>query len=846
MRIPLTWLAEYADVAPGTSAADVASALWRVGLEEEGVRGGTLTGPIVVGRVLELVDEPQKNGKTIRWCQVDVGAHSPDGAPRGIVCGASNFAVGDLVVVALPGAVLPGGFEISARKTYGHVSDGMICSARELDLGDDHTGILVLATIGFGPDEGAVPGADAVALLGLSEEVLEINVTPDRGYCFSLRGVAREYAQATGGDFRDPAGVSLPEVGVSGAEVRIDDVGPVRGRVGCDRYVARVVRGVDASRPSPYWVQRRLRQAGMRPISLAVDATNYVMLATGQPLHAFDLQTLGGPIIVRRATAGERLTTLDDVERALDVEDLVITDGGSQVLGIAGVMGGATSEVSASTEDVLVEAAHFDPVSVARSARRHKLSTEASRRFERGVDLELAPYAAELVVRLLVEHGGGVADQAVTDVGQREPVPSITMPADLPARLVGADYQPAQVVGALQAVGAEVRTVDPDAGLFEVDPPSWRPDLRLPVDLVEEVARLVGYDQIPSVLPVAPPGRGLSKAQRARRSVSRTLAERGGVEVLSYPFVSPSVHDDFGLPADDARRVAVRLANPLSDEQPELRTSLLASLLPVLRRNVSRGNRDVGLFELGSVTRPAAADLGTAPMPPVDRRPSAEELAAVEAAVPAQPTRVALALAGDRELHGWWGPGRAADWSDAVAMATAVAGALSVGLEVVADAAHPPWHPGRCARLTLPVGTLVGHAGELHPQVVEALELPPRTCAAELDLDVLVAAAPEVVPAQPLSTYPLALQDVALVVPAATPAAAVRAALMAGGGDLVESVDLFDVYVGPQVPTGHKSLAYRLGLRAPDRTLTAEEAAAAREAAVAEATRRTGAQLRSG
>src|SRR3954447_6661794 len=244
MRIPLGWLAEYADVSAASTGADVASALWRVGLEEEGVRGGTVTGPIVVGRVLDLVEEPQKNGKTIRWCQVDVGERSPDGQPRGIVCGALNFAIGDLVVVALPGAVLPGGFVISARKTYGHISDGMICSARELDLGDDHTGILVLGSIGIGPEQGAVPGADAVTLLGLSEEVLEINVTPDRGYCFSLRGVAREYAEATGGQFRDPAAVPLPEAAGPGYVVQIEDAAPLRGRVGCDRYVARIVRGV--------------------------------------------------------------------------------------------------------------------------------------------------------------------------------------------------------------------------------------------------------------------------------------------------------------------------------------------------------------------------------------------------------------------------------------------------------------------------------------------------------------------------------------------------------------------------------------------------------------------------
>lgn len=841
MRIPVPWLAEYADVPEGTSAADVASALWRVGLEEEAVHGGALSGPIVVGRVVDFVEEPQRNGKTIRWCHVDVGDGSDDGAPRGIVCGARNFEVDDLVVVALPGAVLPGGFEISARKTYGHVSDGMICSARELDLGDDHAGILVLATIGIGQDGSISPGVDAIPLLGLAEQVLEINVTPDRGYCFSLRGVAREYAQATGVAFRDPADVQLPDAAGPGYEVRVEDDAPLRGRAGCDRYVARVIRGVDPSRPSPFWMQRRLRQAGMRPISLAVDATNYVMLATGQPLHAFDLDTLGGAIVVRRARPGERHTTLDDVERTLAAEDLVITDGGGHVLGIAGVMGGATSEVSPSTSAVLVEAAHFDPVSVARSARRHKLSTEASRRFERGVDPELAPYAAELVVRLLAEYGGGTPDAGVTDVGSREAPDPITLPPDLPSRLVGVDYDEEQVVGSLEAVGV---TVDRSDGALLATPPSWRPDLRIPVDLVEEVARLVGYDLIPSELPVAPPGRGLTKVQRARRSVSRTLADRGCVEVLSYPFVSPAVHDDFGLAADDPRRHATRLANPLSDEQPELRTSVLATLLPVLRRNVSRGARDLAVFELGSVTRPLAGEAVTAPSPAVGARPSDAELAALEATVPPQPGRLALALAGDREPRGWWGGGRAGDWADAVALARSVADGLEVDLRVSADPDHAPWHPGRCARLTLDDGTLVGHAGELHPRVVEALELPPRTCAAELDLDVLVAAAPDVVLATPLSTYPLALQDVALVVESSVPAGDVEAALRAGGGALVESVELFDVYTGPQVGDGHKSLAYRLGLRAPDRTLTADEASAARAAAVEEATRRTGARQR--
>ncbi len=833
MRVPLPWLAEYVALPEGVTGAQVAADLVRVGLEEEGVHGGGVTGPLVVGTVLEFVEEPQKNGKTIRWCQVDVG----EAEPRGIVCGAHNFLVGDKVVVVRPGAVLPGGFAISARKTYGHVSDGMICSARELGLGDDHDGIIRL--VEWGLDD--VPaGTDAIGLLGLAEETVEVNVTPDRGYALSVRGVARDYALATGAAFTDPAAVDVPKATDDGFAVRLADEAPVHGVAGCDRYVARVVRGVDPTRPSPAWMRRRLEQAGMRPISLAVDVTNYVMLAVGQPLHAFDLAGLQAPVVVRRARAGERLTTLDDVERVLDPEDLLITDaGGERVLALAGVMGGASSEVTDATTDVLVEAAHFDPITVARTSRRHRLSTEASKRFERGVDVDLADRAAELAVRLLVEHGGGTAAE-VTDVDERPAPVVVDLPAGLAERVIGVPLDREQVVAHLERIECRVEPGPDD--VLRVVPPSWRPDLRLPVDLVEEVARLVGYDTIPSVLPTAPAGRGLTHAQRARRSVARALAEHGFVEVLTYPFVAPSVHDALGLAPDDDRRRALRLANPLSDEAPELRTSLLATLLEALRRNVGRGATDVALFETGLVTRPERLD-AVAPQLPVGVRPSDDDLAALHAAVPPQPLRLAVVLAGQRVPAGWTGPGRPADWTDAVDAALHVARTLGVELTVEADTDHAPWHPGRCARLSL-AGRTVGHAGELHPKVVAALALPARTVAAEVDLDALVTASGTVRQASAVSTFPVAKEDVALVVDAAVPAAAVRDALVAGGGDLVESVRLFDVYTGSQVGEGKKSLAFSLRLRAPDRTLTAQEAAAARDAAVAEAGRRCGAVLR--
>lgn len=846
MRVSMSWLREHADVPATDDVLAVAATLVGVGLEEEGWDLVDVAGPLVVGRVLSAEPEPQTNGKTINWCQVQVGPDGSESSVRGIVCGAHNFGAGDLVVVALPGAVLPDDFAIAARKTYGHVSDGMICSQKELGLGEDHTGIIVLDRLGLSGE----PGDDAIALLGLDDEVLDVNITPDRGYCFSVRGIAREYALASASEFRDPASVDIAAADGPGWTVRLEDPDPVRGVVGCDRYVARIVRGIDVSKPSPYWMQHRLQQAGMRPISLAVDITNYVMLSTGQPLHAFDAATLAGPIVVRRATAGEQLTTLDSVTRNLFPEDLLITDesgdGTSRVLAIAGLMGGADTEVTATTTDLLVEAAHFAAVSVGRSARRHKLVTEAGRRFERGVDPLLAPAAAQLAVDLLVRYGGGAPDSGWTDerVGSTEAV-VIELPLGKVSALVGVDYTRAQVVDVLAGIGCSIDDGTDDGDTVSVTVPSWRPDLTRPVDLIEEVARVNGYASIPSVLPSAPAGRGLTLDQRARTLVGRALAEQGYVEVVSSPFIGAEVFDAWGLPADDPRRIALSLTNPLSDEQPLLRTSLLQTLVPVLVRNVGRNSRHVGLFEIGSVTRPHVAGPVDAPVFPVGERPTDTDLDRLIAALPPQPRRLAVVLAGDRTPAGWWGSGRVGDWADAVEAVRLVADRLHVDLVVTADSDHLPWHPGRCARLTLAAGTLIGHAGELHPRVVASSGLPARSCAAEIDLDVLISAAQPVVPAAALSAYPAAYQDVALVVPSTTPAAALTAALTSGAGPLLESLECFDVYDGDQLSAGTKSLAYRLTFRALDRTLTAEEVSAARSAAVTTAAERVGAVQRS-
>lgn len=867
--VPLEWLRQYVQVRPGTDAAALAADLVKVGLEEEQIVPARVTGPLVVGKVLTQEPKEQSNGKVINYCRVDVGEQHND-APgtgkepselpsRGIICGAHNFKPGDSVVVSLPGAVLPGDFKIAARKTYGHISDGMICSAAELGFPDDGKHGIIVLDERYPEGEVPAPGTDALALLGLDDEVVEINVTPDRGYCFSMRGVAREYSHSTGGAYQDPADTTnadfypqgLQASGNDGPRVEVNDEAPINGMPGCDRYVARLVEGVNPNAPTPDWMSRRLQASGMRSISLAVDVTNYVMLELGQPLHAFDADKLTLPLVVRRARAGEKLTTLDDVERVLDPQDLVISDGegGSRVLAIAGVMGGATSEVTETTTNVLIEAAHFHPVSVARSARRHKLPTESSKRFERGVDYQLAPVAAQRAADLLVRYGGG-SYGPITEIDHTQAPAPIEFALDAASRLTGVDYPREQVVGLLREIGCQVN--DDGGATVQVSAPSWRPDLTGSAELVEEIARLDGYDNIPVQLPVAPAGTGLTFAQRARRDIVRTVAEQGLTQVLSYPFVG-DIYDRLELPADDERRQAVRIANPLADDAPLLRTSVLDSLIDVAVRNVSRGIGDVALYEVGNVT--TSAGVVPAPIPGVAQRPSQAEIEALAAGTPRQRLHLGAILCGQHGYSGVLQHVRNWDWADAVELVRDIASLLGVKLHV-ANAERAPWHPGRCAeiRIVVPtknptrpqIGEVIGYAGELHPRIVKKLGLPERACAVELDLDALIerSSSQPVVKAQPVSTYPAAKEDFAFVVDEATPSQAVAAAIIIAGGKLLDDVRLFDVYRGPQLGPGRKSLAFSVRLRASDHTLSASETEAARARIIKQVGKYTGAKLR--
>jgi phenylalanyl-tRNA synthetase beta chain len=827
MRIPYSWLREVvAAGAPGwdVAASELEQTLVRIGHEvEEVVTLGPVDGPLTVGRVT-AIEELTDFKKPIRACLVDVGSEED----RGIVCGAMNFAIGDLVVVALPGSTLPGGFAIAARKTYGRNSDGMICSAAELGLGAEHSGILVL------PPGTAEPGASGAEVLGLDDVVFNVAITPDRGYGMSVRGLAREIACAYDLDFVDPAEVKpLPADGEAWPLT-------VQAETGVRRFALRPVTGIDPAAVSPWWLQRRLLLSGIRATSPAVDVTNYVMLELGHPMHAHDRNRITGDFAVRFARPGETVVTLDDVERKLDPADVLIVDDVATTA-IGGVMGAASTEVRADSTDVLLESAVWDPAAVSRTQRRLHLPSEAARRYERGVDPEISVAALDRCAALLADIAGGAVSGTLTDWRGDPPrddwsLPPISMAVDLPDRFAGVDYAPGTTVRRLAQIGAAVAE---NGDVLTVTPPSWRPDLLQPADLVEEVLRLEGLEVIPSVLPSAPAGRGLTAVQKRRRAIGKSLAQSGYVEILPTPFLPAGVFDLWGLPAEDPRRSTTRVLNPLDADRPELATTLLPGLLEALGRNVSRGLVDAALYAIAQVVQPTE-QTQRVELIPVDRRPTDAEIATLDASLPKQPQHVAVVLAGLREPRGPWGPGRGVDAADALEAVRIIARASGIDITLRA-AQYLPWHPGRCAEV-LVGDTLIGHAGQLHPAVIERSGLPKGTCALELNLDALPLA--ELLPAPRVSPFPAVFQDVSLVVDADVPAQAVADAVREGAGELLEDMQLFDVFTGPQVGANRKSLTFALRFRAPDRTLTEDDASAARDAAVRRAAEVVGAVLR--
>ncbi len=823
MKLPLSWIKEFAPVQE--SGREVAQALINAGLEVESVDtlGEGIHGTLVIGRVLEI-EELTEFKKPIRWCQVDIGTQI-----RGIVCGASNFSVGEHVVVAEPGVTLPGDFTITSRETYGHVSDGMICSERELGLGPDHAGIMVLS--------GVEPGQNANELLGIGDQVLDIAITPDRGYALSVRGIAREVATAFGVDLRDPAShfepeLGAPKTGTTPRDCVIDDFSA------CELLTLRTIYGFNPDALTPRYMVARLQASGMRSISLAVDVTNYVMLELGQPTHAFDLDKLEGAVRVRRVESGEKLETLDHVERILSPRDTVIADS-SGPIALAGTMGGFATEIDENTTNIAIEAAFFPASTVAGNSRRHKISSEASRRFERGVDRELAPVASARVCALLIEHGGGIyAGMSAVESPMSETV--IEFDLDLSTRTAGMTIDHATVIEKLDAIGATHEPRGP--GTLLVTPASWRPDLTQPADLVEEVVRLVGYEKLPSTLPSAPAGRGLTFEQRTRRRVGNLLAGRGVHEILAYPFIGSADLDALRFPESDPRRSSPTLVNPLSELAPKMRSTLLPGLLSVAARNVGRGENDLALYEIGSVflggVNKSELDPG------VESKPSDHAWVDMQQALPAQPEHLGAVFCGAVESAGVWGSPRLASWRDSLDAVIAVADELGIALEI-RSGSDPSFHPGRCAQVMLVgAGDVIGFAGELHPSIVEYWNLPKRSCAAEVDLTKLMSAARRSTVAPAFSNSPLAKEDLAFVVERGYPATEVEAVIREATGDLLEAIRLFDVYEGDQIPSSHKSLAYSLRLRSEGHTLSAEQLHNLRDRIISLVAERVGGTLR--
>ncbi|MDN5785225.1 MAG: phenylalanine--tRNA ligase subunit beta, partial [Corynebacterium casei] len=672
-------------------------------------------------------------------------------------------------------------------------------------------------------------GDDALTLLGGADTVFDVNITPDRGYALSMRGLGREIASAFDLKFVDPVGEASA---ANGSLIDID----LREETKAIRFGLRKVTGIAPNADSPFWMQRILMLAGQRPVNLATDVTNYVMLFLGQPMHAFDANKVAGNLVVRNAQAGEKFETLDHVKRELFAEDVVICDDNG-IQSMAGVMGGTTSEISDETSDVYFESATWDPITVARTSRRHKLSSEASRRFERGVDPAIVEYSLDLACELLVQYGGGHVEEGRTIVGDVPEAPVVSMDVSKPSRYAGVDYSRETITARLEEVGCSVSAYD-DGNAVDVTIPSWRTDIAEDVDLIEEILRLEGLEAIPSILPIPTIGStGLTAAQKRRRAIGHGLAYAGYAEVIPSPFVNAEIFNTWELDADDERRNVVSVQNPLEADKSVLSSTLLPNMLDAIARNVARGRTDVSLFGLQQVSFKRA---DSTPMPDVSKRPSDEEIEQLVNTLPAQPLHVATVGTGNLEFEGPWGEGRAYTYADAIESARQVARSAGVEIEVE-NADVKPWHPGRCAAIKVG-GKVVGYAGELHPQIHKAMGLPARTCAMELDITALPFT--ENLPAPVLSSFPSLHQDIALVVDEDVPAETVRRTLEEGAGELLESVELFDIFRGEKLGESKKSLAFKMFFRAAERTLTDDEVNTLRLAAAELASERLGAEMR--
>ena len=827
MRVPYSWLSEYCD--PGIGPRELAERLAMTGTEVE--RVGTIGPPsaegFVVGKVLSA--EPHPDADRLRVCTVDAG-----GEERTIVCGAPNVAAGQLVPVALPGATMPGGQKLGKAKLRGVESHGMILSASELELGEGSEGIMVL-------DSDASPGQSLAEVLPLAEPVLELEVTPNRVDCFGVYGVAREVHAITAAPLGPAPWI---EDAQAEGEGKVEDYASVNVEAPelCPRFTARVFTDVTIG-PSPAWLQARLTAAGQRPINNVVDITNYAMLLTAQPLHAFDLDKVpDGALTIRAAAEGEQMTTLDGVERTLDGETVLVCDRNGPS-GIAGIMGGQTSEVSSETTRVLLEVANWNGTNILRTSRMLGLRSEASSRFEKQLHPELCMRAQQLASRLMIELCGARLVPGTIDVAAEIPAPHrLTLREERVEGLLGMAIDRADQAAYLERLGFGVE--ESEVGLEVEVPPDRHYDVSREVDLIEEVARVHGLDEhLPTTLPAS--GQrvgGLTRAQRLRRRAEDTLRDLGFDEAVGWSFTDQAEIARLRIPADDPRARTVAIANPLSEEQSVMRTTVLGSLLDVAQANLARGADRLALFESGRVYLGGEAPAGATGAEAVAASAGAAGVELLAGHFPGErpapvlePHRFACLAVGSLSETSWRGGDQGTDFFALKGVLEALGGQLGAPLSCEAGA-EPFLHPGRAAAVQIG-GAAAGWIGELHPLVCRAWDLPVAV-AFEVEAAALVAAATageEVF--EDLTTYPAVHQDLAVVVPTEVAAEALREAIASGGGELLRSASVFDLYEGEQLDAGRKSLALRLEFQAADRTLTDEEVAVQRASIEAELTK---------
>lgn len=784
MRVSYNWLKDYVDV--DITPQELADKLTLSGIAVDAVEDlGAELDKIVIGRIVKIEKHP--NADKLSVCTVDVG----QAELLQIVTGATNVGEGNVIPVALEGAKLAQGLQIKRSKLRGVDSQGMLCSGQELGMeaklmsAEMAHGILIL-------NDELELGLDAKEVLGLNDHVLELDLTPNRGDALSITGVARDVAAIL------KRALKIPEPDFAEGQEKVADLAriDIEAPELCRRYVGRVIKGIKIG-PSPMWLQNRLRAVGIRPISNVVDITNYVMMELGQPLHAFDYDKLNnGHIIVRRAKEQEKIVSLDGAERTLSSDMLAITDPSGPVA-VAGVMGGLDSEVTDTTVNVLIEAAYFNPISIRRTSKALGLRSESSMRFEKGIDingcLRAADRAAELIQKLA---GGVIAAGAVDNYPAPITEKTIQLRPDRVEWILGVVVPKDEIKELMLRLQFKVQEQGED---LLVTVPTFRPDITHEIDLVEEVARLYGYDKIPETLPSgeATQGRRTSEQQMVW-DARKVMVSCGFNEVITYSFVHPRIFDLMNLPQDSWLRQTVKLQNPLSEEQSVMRTVLVPGLLEVLQRNLNRRINNGAIFEVGKVFYP------------VEGRQLPNEV----------PVLAAVAIGSTPKL--WNKPARPMDFYFMKGVVEQLIDSL--GIEGVNFARHqdPSFHPGRCAKIVVN-GVIMGVLGELHPNVIDNYELPGRAVAMKIDLQIMAQASRPVKQYKGLPKFPVVERDLALLVKQEVEAAEMLSIIKRAGGELLRETDIFDVYQGSQVPEGYKSVAFSMKFQAPDRTLTDEE-----------------------